>query len=158
MAANLNKVMLIGRLGADPELRETQGGQTVANLRVATTETWTDREGARQERTEWHRVTVWGKPAEACGKYLAKGRLVYIEGSLQTREYTDKEGVARKSTDIVAREVLFMDRGEDRASSPPAPSGPSGPAKPNPSRLGWDAPQGKGGWAAPRDDDDPIPF
>jgi len=157
MAANLNKVMLIGRLGADPELKQTQGGQAVANLRVATTETWTDRDGQRQERTEWHRVTVWGKPAEACGKYLSKGRLVYVEGYLQTREYTDKDGAARKATDVVAREVLFLDKPE--GTQAPQTRDPQPPAKPDPSRLGWDAP--RGGWAMPPPppgDDDPIPF
>ena len=106
--SSVNKVILIGRLGADPEVRYTQGGQPVASLRMATSENWTDREGQRQERTEWHSITVWGKQAELCGQYLAKGRQVYLEGRLQTREYTDREGINRKAVDIVANQIVFL--------------------------------------------------
>lgn len=106
--SSVNKVTLIGRLGADPEVRYTQGGQPVASLRMATSENWTDREGQRQERTEWHSITVWGKQAELCGQYLAKGRQVYLEGRLQTREYTDREGINRKAVDIVANQIVFL--------------------------------------------------
>ena len=106
--SSVNKVTLIGRLGADPEVRYTQGGQPVANLRVATSENWTDRDGQRQERTEWHSVSVWGKQAELCGQYLSKGRQVYLEGRIQSREYTDKEGINRKAVDIVASQVVFL--------------------------------------------------
>lgn len=106
--SSVNKVILIGRLGADPEVRYTQGGQPVASLRMATSENWTDRDGQRQERTEWHSITVWGKQAELCGQYLAKGRQVYLEGRLQTREYTDREGINRKAVDIVANQIVFL--------------------------------------------------
>ena len=100
--SSVNKVILVGRLGADPEIRYTQSGQPVGSLRLATSENWTDRDGNRQERTEWHSVTVWGKQAELCGQYLAKGRQAYIEGRLQMREYTDREGVNRRAWDVVA--------------------------------------------------------
>ena len=106
--SSVNKVILIGRLGADPEVRYTQGGQPVASLRMATSENWTDRDGQRQERTEWHSITVWGKQAELCGQYLAKGRQVYLEGRLQTREYTDREGINRKAVDVVANQIVFL--------------------------------------------------
>ncbi|MGB0647103.1 MAG: single-stranded DNA-binding protein [Bradymonadia bacterium] len=106
--SSVNKVTLIGRLGADPEVRYTQGGQPVASLRMATSENWTDRDGQRKERTEWHSITVWGKQAELCGQYLAKGRQVYVEGRLQTREYTDREGINRKAVDIVANQIVFL--------------------------------------------------
>lgn len=108
MAGSLNKVMLIGHLGADPEVRHTGGGQAVANFRVATTETWNDKSGQRQEKAEWHRITVWGKLAELCGEYLKKGRQVYVEGNLQTREWTDKEGKKNSTTEVVARSVTFL--------------------------------------------------
>ena len=94
--ASVNRVILIGNLGADPELRTTQGGQTVASMRIATTDSYTGRDGARVDRTEWHAITVWGKTAENCGKFLAKGRQVYVEGRLQSREYQDKEEQTRK--------------------------------------------------------------
>ena len=87
--AGLNKVMLIGNLGKDPEVRYTPSGQAVANFNIATNESWTDKAGQKQERTEWHRIVVWGKAAELCGEYLSKGRQVYIEGKLQTREWTN---------------------------------------------------------------------
>lgn len=115
--SSVNKVTLIGRLGADPEVRYTQGGQPVASLRMATSENWTDRDGQRKERTEWHSITVWGKQAELCGQYLAKGRQVYIEGRLQTREYTDREGINRKAVEIVANQIVFLGgRGESSDS------------------------------------------
>ena len=105
--ASLNKVMVIGNLGRDPEVRHTQGGTTVANFSVATTEGRGSGE-ERKEYTEWHRVVVWGQQAETCGKYLTKGRQVYVEGRLQTRVYEDNEGVKRQATEIVAREVKFL--------------------------------------------------
>ena len=108
VSASLNKVMIIGNLGRDPELRTTEGGQSVATLNVATTDTWVDKSGNKQERTEWHRVVVWGRQGENAAKYLKKGRSVYVEGRLQTREYTDKEGVKKYATDIVADTVQFL--------------------------------------------------
>ena len=110
--SSVNKVILVGNLGADPEVRYTQGGAAVATLRIATTEVWNDKDGQRQERTEWHHVSVWGKQAEHCGQYLAKGRQVYIEGNLRSREYTDKEGVLRKVWEISANQVTFLGGGE----------------------------------------------
>lgn len=108
MAGGVNKVILIGNLGADPEVRFTPGGQAVANFRIATSESWTDKNGQKQERTEWHRIVVWGKLAELCGEYLAKGRQCYVEGKLQTREWTDKEGKKNWTTEVVANQVTFL--------------------------------------------------
>jgi single-strand DNA-binding protein len=99
----------VGRLGNDPEVKNISPSQTVARLSVATSENWTDREGQKQERTEWHRVVVWGKLAELCGKYLAKGRQVYVEGRLQTRSWEDPQGQKKYSTEIVANTVQFLD-------------------------------------------------
>ena len=106
--SSVNKVTLLGRLGADPEIRYTQSGQPVGSLRIATSENWNDREGNRQERTEWHNITVWGKQAETCGQYLAKGRQVYIEGRLQSREYTDRDNIQRRAWEVVANKVVFI--------------------------------------------------
>jgi len=105
----MNKVILIGNLGANPEIRQTQGGQSVANLRIATTERWTDRNGQKQEQTEWHRVVVFGKQAEIVGQYLTKGRKVAVEGRLQTRQWQDQQGQKRFSTEVVALHVEFVD-------------------------------------------------
>ncbi|HLT29760.1 MAG TPA: single-stranded DNA-binding protein [Myxococcaceae bacterium] len=106
--AGVNKVILVGNLGADPEVRFTPGGQAVANFRIATSESWTDKQGQKQERTEWHRIVVWGKLGELCGEYLAKGRQCYVEGRLQTREWTDKEGKKNYTTEVVATNVVFL--------------------------------------------------
>lgn len=106
--SGVNKVIIIGRLGADPEVKTVTGGNTVARLSVATSENWTDREGQKQERTEWHRVVVWGKLAELCGKYLSKGRQAYIEGRLQTRSWEDAQGQKKYTTEIVANTVQFL--------------------------------------------------
>jgi len=106
--SGVNKVILIGNLGANPELRYTAGQQAVANLRIATTEKWTDKSGQKQEATEWHRVVVWGKKAEVCSKYLSKGRQVYVEGRLRTRSWEDKEGNKRYTTEVVANDVQFL--------------------------------------------------
>jgi single-strand DNA-binding protein len=108
MAGGVNKVILIGNLGADPEVRFTPGGQAVANFRIATSDTWTDKQGQNQERTEWHRIVVWGKLAELCGEYLKKGRQCFVEGRLQTREWTDKEGKKNYTTEVVAVGVTFL--------------------------------------------------
>jgi single-strand DNA-binding protein len=106
--ASVNKVILIGNLGRDPELRYTQGGQAVTNFTMATSERFTDRNGDQQERTEWHRIVVWGKTAENCAQYLAKGRSVYVEGRLQTRDWEDKDGNKRQTTEISAQRVQFL--------------------------------------------------
>src|SRR5262249_11352865 len=107
---SVNKVILIGNLGADPELKYTPSSRPLCNLRIATTEVFKDKGGQRQERTEWHRVTVWGDQAENCSKYLSKGRSVYVEGKLQTRSY-EKEGQKHYATDIVADRVVFLGGG-----------------------------------------------
>jgi single-strand DNA-binding protein len=109
MARGVNKVILIGNLGADPETRAMPSGATVANLRIATTENWKDRtSGENQERTEWHRVALFGKLAEIAGEYLRKGSQVYIEGSLRTRKWQDKQGNERYSTEIVGNEMQML--------------------------------------------------
>ncbi len=100
--------MLIGNLGKDPEVRFTPGGQAVAKFPVATSEKWRDQQGQMQERTEWHNVVVWGKQAESCGQYLAKGRQVFVEGRIQTRNYDDKDGNKKYITEIVALNVRFL--------------------------------------------------
>lgn len=111
MAGGVNKVILVGHLGADPDMRYTPSGQGVCELRLATSESWNDKNGQRQERTEWHRVVVWGKRAEICSKYLAKGRQVYIEGRIQTRNYDDKDGNKRYITEVIANDVQFLGGG-----------------------------------------------
>ncbi len=112
MARGINKVILVGNLGADPETRYTTGGGAVTNIRIATSEQWRDKQtGENQERTEWHRVVLFGKLGEIAGEYLKKGRQVYIEGSLRTNKYTDKEGVERFTTDIVANEMQMLGGG-----------------------------------------------
>lgn len=116
MAGGVNKVILIGNLGADPEVRFTPGGQAVANFRIATSESWNDKNGQKQERTEWHRIVVWGKLAELCGEYLKKGRQCFVEGRLQTREWTDKENRKNYTTEVVATGVTFLG-GRDGASA-----------------------------------------
>jgi single-strand DNA-binding protein len=108
---SVNKVILIGNLGKDPEVRFTQTGSAVANFSIATSEQWNDRDGKRQERTEWHNIVVWGKQAESCGQYLAKGRQVYVEGSIRTRSYDDKTGTKRYVTEIVAQRIQFLGGG-----------------------------------------------
>ena len=111
--AGLNKVMLIGNLGADPELKYTQGGQSVLKIRLATTETYLNKAGERQERTEWHTVVLWGKRAEALHKFLHKGKTIYVEGRIQTRSYEDKDGVKKYATDINANDIILLGgRGE----------------------------------------------
>ncbi|HUU01112.1 MAG TPA: single-stranded DNA-binding protein [Myxococcota bacterium] len=123
--AGVNKAILIGNLGADPETRYTQGGQAVSNFRMATSERWTGRDGQQQERTEWHRIVTFGKLAETCQNYLSKGRQVYVEGRIQTRQWEDKEGQKRYTTEIVAQTVRFLgqrgsgDQGRAAEGSPP---------------------------------------
>lgn len=111
MADGLNRVMLLGNLGADPELRFTQGGQAVLNMRLATTESYLDKDKVRRERTDWHNVVVWGKRGEALAKILAKGSSIFIEGSLRTSSYDDREGNKRYKTEVIANNVLLTGRG-----------------------------------------------
>jgi len=106
--ASVNKVILIGNLGRDPETRYTTGGDAITNLNIATSEQWKDKNGEKQEKTEWHRVVLFGRQAEIAGEYLKKGRSVYIEGRLQTRKYTDKDGVEKYSTEIVGDRMQLL--------------------------------------------------
>lgn len=117
--SSVNKVTLIGNLGNDPELRQTAGGAAVCQFSLATSERWTDAAGERQERTEWHRIVVWGKQAETIGRILTKGRTVYVEGRIQTREWEDKEKQRRFTTEIIASSVVFLDK-PPKSDRPPA--------------------------------------
>lgn len=116
--SSVNKVILIGNLGKDPEVRYTASGTAVGNFNIATNETWNNKEGKREERTEWHRIVCWAKTAELCGEYLSKGRTVYVEGRLQTREWNDKDGNKRYTTEIVAQTVRFLGGRGDSAGKP----------------------------------------
>lgn len=114
MSGTVNRVILIGRLGKDPEIRSTPNGSTVAKFSIATDERFTDRSGEKQERTEWHNIAAWGKLGEICGQYLKKGKLVYIEGSIRTDAWDDKEtGQKRERKEIVARDMQMLDRRGD---------------------------------------------
>jgi single-strand DNA-binding protein len=156
MARGINKVILVGNLGADPETRYTANGQAITSIRIATSESWTDKQtGQKQERTEWHRVKFFGRLAEIAGEYLKKGRQVYVEGRLQTDKYTDKEGVERYSTDIIANEMQMLggmgERGAEMGGGAPrAERAPRGPAR-GPS-------EGRAAPPADTIEDDDIPF
>ncbi len=110
--AGVNKVILLGHLGADPEIRYSPSGTAVANFRIATTENWKDRDGQKQERTEWHRIVTFGKLAEICGEYLNKGKQVYLEGRIQTRSWDDRDGNKRYTTEIVCDQMQMLGRGD----------------------------------------------
>lgn len=157
MAKGLNKVQVIGYLGADPEMRYTQQGTAVTNMRVAVSRSWKGQDGQMQEETEWFRINAWDKLAEICNQYLNKGSRVYFEGRLQTRKYTDREGVERYSTEVVASDMIMLDgRGEGRPpisddddeEEAPAPRRPLASPRPGVSR---NQPQ-------PIESDDDIPF
>lgn len=115
--SGVNKVILVGRLGADPEIKSVGSGQSVARLNLATSENWTGKDGQKQERTEWHRIVVWGRQAENCAKHLSKGRQVYVEGRLQTRSWEDQQGQKKYTTEIVASTVQFLGGGASERSS-----------------------------------------
>jgi single-strand DNA-binding protein len=162
--ASLNRVFIIGNLGKDPELRYTQNQNAVATFSVATTDTRTGADGQRQEQTEWHNIVVWGKTAENCSKYLAKGRSVLVEGRLQTRSWEDKNGQKRYTTEIVANNVTFLGSRNDRDAGagrgmemPPLPEEPfashGGPSQSAPSMNAGSA---FGGPSTPGLDD--VPF
>jgi len=150
----INKVILVGRLGKDPEIRSTPGGQSVAKFTIATDERFTDRAGEKQERTEWHNVVAWGKLGEICGQYLKKGKLVYIEGAIRTDSWDDKESGQKKyRTEIVAREMKMLDRRGDEGGGGGGSYGGGG---------GYSQSRG-GGKSAPAggdmmDDDEEVPF
>ncbi|MFN8007645.1 MAG: single-stranded DNA-binding protein [Terriglobia bacterium] len=115
MANSVNKVILVGRLGKDPELKYTQSGTPVARFTLATDENWKDQNGEKQQRTEWHNIVAWRKLAEICGQYLNKGKLVYVEGRLQTRSWEDKEGNKRYTTEIQADNLVMLSARTDEA-------------------------------------------
>ncbi|KAA3661650.1 MAG: single-stranded DNA-binding protein [Calditrichaeota bacterium] len=130
MARGVNKVILIGNLGKDPELRYTQSGQAVASFSLATNESWKGKDGSQQEKTEWHNIVLWARQAELANEYLKKGSMVYIEGRLQTRNWDDKDGVKHYITEIVGQNMQFLDsRGQEggtgNRSFPPPPPEPS---------------------------------
>lgn len=118
--AGVNKAILIGNLGKDPELRYTPGGQAVATFSLATSEKWRDKDGVMQDKTEWHNIVVWGRQAEIAKEYLAKGRSVYLEGRIQTRSWEDKDGNKRYTTEIVAQRLQFLG-GRDQSAGAPGP-------------------------------------
>jgi len=160
--ASVNKVILLGNLGRDPETRYTTGGSAVTNLNIATSEQWKDKNGEKQERTEWHRVVLFDRLAEIAGEYLKKGRSVYIEGRLQTRKYTDKDGVEKYSTEIVADRMQLIGGGRDSGGGgDEEPSGGGGGRAPA-RGSGGGAPRGggatSGGGKKPDDFEDDIPF
>lgn len=158
MSRGINKVILVGRLGQDPDVRYTAGGTAITTISIATSESWKDRNtGQQQERTEWHRVVFFGRLAEIAGQYLKRGSQVYVEGSLRTNKYTDKNGIERYSTDINANELQMLGSGGGNPSNPTnqhvddqsmpgdyanaQPRGfnqPSQPAKKNPDTAYWD--------------------
>jgi len=151
--AGVNKAILIGNLGKDPEIRSTTSGQRVANFSLATSRSWTGQDGQRQEKTEWHSIVVWGKLVDICEKYLQKGKQVYIEGRIETRSWQDKEGQTKYKTEIVCDQMTML----GRAGTGERNGGEGG---------GYDAPRGSGG-GAPRDEsfepagaapDDDLPF
>lgn len=138
MAGSLNKVLLIGRLGRDPELRYTTSGQPVATFSIATDESYKSKDGQKVEKTEWHRIVVWGKSAEFCGNYLTKGRLVFVEGKLETRKWQDKDGQEKYTTEIKADRVDFMDSRQAEGGFAPAPQFSKGPAQQRSGGMGYD--------------------
>lgn len=154
--ASINKVILIGNLGKDPETRYMPNGDAVTNITLATTETWKDKNGEKQEKTEWHRVTFYRKLAEIAGEYLKKGRPVYVEGRLETRKWTDKAGVERYTTEIIASDMKMLGSkpgsgsfevvDKDDSKSDDAPAAKGKPAAASKSGSGFD------------DMDDDIPF
>ncbi len=134
MSRSLNKAILIGNLGADPEIRSTTSGNRVAQLSLATNRRWTDAQGETQERTEWHRIVVWGKLVEVVERWVKKGDRVYVEGEIQYRSYEDKEGVTRYSTEINARDLMMLggredDAGRERGADAAEPAAAKKPAR-----------------------------
>ena len=144
---SVNKAILIGRLGRDPEVRQMPNGEAVCNFSIATSETWKDQHGQKQERTEWHNITLYRRMAEVAGQYLKKGSQVYIEGRIQSRKYTDKNGIERTAYEIIGSEMKMLGGGNDSGQqnaqhTPPEPPSRQAPAAP----------------AQPVDDIDEIPF
>ncbi len=157
MAEGLNRVMLMGNLGADPELRYTQGGEAVLNMRLATTESYKDRNGERKEKTEWHNCVLWGKRAEALSKFLRKGSSMFVEGSLRNSSYEGKDGQKRYKTEINARNIILTgQRGSSRGGSD---SGGYGAGAPSPEAYGGgQSAAGKSSPYTEQNDNDDLPF
>jgi single-strand DNA-binding protein len=156
--AGVNKAILIGNLGADPELRHTPSGVPVANFNIATTEQWTSKTGERNERTEWHRIVCWARLAEICSEYLTKGRQVYVEGRIQTRQWEDRDGNKRYTTEVVAQTLQMLGRPGERAEVPAgAPTFESEPYQETPAGAGAGAGAGVGMTNLAGGEDD-VPF
>lgn len=157
--ASVNKVIVVGNLGQDPEVRYMPSGDAVANFSVATTDTWKDKEGNKQESTEWHRCSAFGRTAEVCGEYLKKGSPVYVEGKLQTRKWTDKEGIERYTTEVRVERMQMLGKpsggqaGEDNAQRQTAPARAAQDQRPQAAARPQPAMAGGGGFA-----DEDIPF
>ncbi len=117
--AGVNKVILVGNLGADPEIRYTPSGTAVANFNIATSENWTNKEGKKETKTEWHKIVTFGKLAEICGEYLSKGKQIYVEGRIQTRQWDDRDGNKRYTTEIVANTMQMLGRPGDKPQEAP---------------------------------------
>lgn len=144
---SVNKVILVGNLGQNVELKYTPGGAAVANFSIATSETWRDKEGEKQERTDWHKIVLWGKQAESLQQYLLKGRQIYVEGRLQTRKWDDKDGNTKYMTEVRAHQVVLLGRRDDTAGSGP-----------HPDRQEQQTPTMSGAAPTPELTDDDIPF
>lgn len=165
MAGSVNKVILIGNLGVDPEVRYTPSGQAVANFRIATSENWNDKQGQKQERVEWHRIVAWGKLGELCGEYLAKGRQVYVEGRLQTRQWKDRDGQDRYTTEVHAQSITFLGSRGDSAEGGPrqgqaqgAGAAAGGARRSAPQQQGGGMDDGGFDYGPPPMTDDDVPF
>ena len=162
--SSLNKVLLIGNLGKDPEVRYTQNGQSVATYSLATSENWTDQTGNKQERTEWHNIVAWGKLADLSQRFLAKGRQVYIEGRIQSREWTDQSGGKRRTTEIIATSILFLGNRASQGGSYDVPppygtsSQPPSPSYNNRSEHSADAADAEPAFGDAGITDSDIPF
>lgn len=147
--AGVNKVILVGNLGSDPEVRSTPSGQRVANFRLATSRSWTGQDGQRQEKTEWHSIVVWGKQADIAERYLQKGKQIYLEGRLETRSWQDKEGQTRYKTEVICENFQMLGRAGDRNGEPgndyPRDRGAGAPSEESVSQAGGGA-------------DDDLPF
>lgn len=151
---SVNKVILVGRLGQNPEVRYTPSGAAVANFSIATHESWMDKSGQKQERTEWHKIVVWGKQAENCAQYLAKGRQAYVEGRLQTRQWQDKDGQTKYTTEVQAQTIQFL-------GSSPGAGASMGAGAPRDSGANYGGPgvePGTANGSEPAFTEDDIPF
>ena len=154
MARGVNKVILIGNLGADPEVKYTPSGTAVANVNLATNESWTDKQGTKQERVEWHRLTFWSKPAEIVGQYLRKGSRIYAEGRLQTRQWDDQQGQKRYTTEIVVSDMQMLDGAGDGQAGGGSSGGGGGSASGGGGGQGGSPPP----FGGPDPNDDDLPF